>query len=247
MMQSHDRAEGSTTSYVAETHGTLSNAPHSSTFDTFIFDLDGTLLDTLPDLVLMTNQTLTDLGFPPRSTDEIRSFVGNGVKSLVVQAVPQGTSDEQISEAFRHLRSLFPLSDNKLTKPYPDMPETLAELKARGIKLGVLSNKLDEGVQQIMNQRLPGVFAIMHGESEGIPRKPDPAGLLRTIEELGSSPERTAYIGDSPSDIEAAHNAGAFAIGAAWGYHYADVLRDAGADAIATRPKDLLNFAISEA
>lgn len=219
----------------------------SKTCDTFIFDLDGTLLDTLPDLVLMTNQTLTDLGFPPRSTDEIRSFVGNGVRSLVAQAVPQGTSEEQISETFQHLRGLFPLSDNKLTKPYPGMPETLANLKERGIKLGVLSNKLDEGVQQIMNQRLPGVFAVMHGESENIPRKPNPAGLLRTIDELKSSPERTAYIGDSPSDIETAHRAGAFAIGVTWGYHHANVLLNAGADATVTHPEDLLQFAISKA
>ena len=156
-------------------------------FDTFVFDLDGTLLDTLPDLVVITNQALGELGFPPRSHDEILSYVGNGVRALMCQAVPEGTSSEQTDAAMEHWKALFPGYGNNLTKPYPHMRETLAS-SARGARMGVLSNKFDAGVQQVMNQFMPGTFAVMHGECDGIPRKPDPAGLLRTIEELAPPP-----------------------------------------------------------
>ena len=214
-----------------------------ATFDTFVFALDGTLLDTLPDLVVVTNQALAELGFPPRSTDEIHSFVGNGVRALMYQAVPENTPDTQAEEALAHWKALFPTYKNDLTKPYPGMPEALARLGERGVRLGVLSNKFDAGVQQVMNQFMPGVFSVMHGECEDIPRKPDPTGLLRTIGELGSKPARTAYVGDSPGDVRTARNAGTFSIGVAWGYHHADELREAGADAIVATPEDLLHFA----
>ncbi len=214
-----------------------------TTFDAFIFDLDGTLLDTLPDLVVLTNRALAELGFPPRSIEEIHSYVGNGVRALMYQAVPDGTPDDQTEKALAHWKALFPSYDNALTKPYPGMPETLARLKEQGTKLGVLSNKFDGGVQQVMNQFMPGVFAVMHGECDGIPRKPDPTGLLRTIEELGSSPARTAYVGDSPGDVRTARNAGTFAIGVPWGYHHADELVAAGADIVIGAPEDLLQFA----
>ena len=212
-------------------------------FDTFVFDLDGTLLDTLPDLVVITNQALGELGFPPRSHDEILSYVGNGVRALMCQAVPEGTSSEQTDAAMEHWKALFPGYGNNLTKPYPHRRETLAELSARGARMGVLSNKFDAGVQQVMNQFMPGTFAVMHGECDGIPRKPDPAGLLRTIEELGSTPARTAYVGDSPGDVKVAQNAGAFAIGVSWGYHHADELRAAQANVVIDSPEELLRFA----
>ena len=212
-------------------------------FDTFVFDLDGTLLDTLPDLVVITNRALGELGFPPRSHDEILSYVGNGVRALMCQAVPEGTSPEQTDAAMEHWKALFPDYRNDLTKPYPHMRETLAELSARGAKLGVLSNKFDACVQQVMNQFMPGTFAVMHGECDGIPRKPDPAGLLLTIDELGSTPARTAYVGDSPGDVKVAQNAGAFAIGVSWGYHHADELRAAQANVVIDSPEELLRFA----
>lgn len=211
-------------------------------FDTFVFDLDGTLLDTLPDLVVITNKALAAMGFPPRTTDEIHSFVGNGLMALMYQAVPEDVSPAAAEEAMEHWKSLFPAYKNDLTHPYPGVPETLAALRARDAKLGVLSNKFDAGVQQVMNQYLPGVFAVMHGEreSEGIPRKPDPTGLLLTIEELGSTPDRTVYVGDSPTDIAVARNAGTFAVGVSWGYHHADELREVAADLVIETPQELL-------
>ena len=213
-----------------------------ATFDTFVFDLDGTLLDTLPDLVVVTNQALAELGFPPRSTDEIHSFVGNGVRALMYQAVPENTPDTQAEEALAHWKALFPTYKNDLTKPYPGMPEALARLGERGVRLGVLSNKFDAGVQEVVGVYLPGLFAVAHGESADIPRKPDPTGLLRTIEELGSVPERTVYVGDSTGDVAVARNAGTYAVGVTWGYHEAERLRAAAADLVIDDPRALLDL-----
>lgn len=188
-------------------------------FNAFIFDLDGTLLHTLPDLVVITNRALRDAGYPERTEAEILSYVGNGVRALMYQAVPEGTEAEAAEAALAHWKELFPVYDNALTHPYPHVEEMIAGLRARGCKLGVLSNKFDEGVHQVMDKCLPGLFDVAHGECDEIPRKPDPAGLLRTIAELGTVPARTVYVGDSPGDVRAARNAGAYAVGVTWGYH----------------------------
>lgn len=215
----------------------------SRSFDAFIFDLDGTLLDTMPDLVEVTNQALRELGFPPRTTEEIHSFVGLGARTLMYQAVPENTPQAEADEALAHWKKLYPEIGFRLTKPYPDMVETLHELKSRGVKLGVLSNKYEGGVLDVVPRFLPGLFDVMHGESDEIPRKPDPTGLLRSIKEAGATPERTVYIGDSGTDMEVAKRAGAYALGVSWGYNPADSLRDAGADAIIDGARELLRFA----
>lgn len=209
-------------------------------FNTFVFDLDGTLLDTLPDLVVVTNRALAEMGFPPRTTEEIHSFVGNGLMALMYQAIPEGAPKSAAEEAMDHWKALFPTYHNDLTRPYPGMPEALASLKAHGARLGVLSNKFDAGVQQVMNQFMPGVFDVIHGECEGIPRKPDPTGLLRTIDELGAIPSSTVYVGDSPTDIAVAQRAGVFSVGVSWGYHHADELRTAHAQAVIKDPRELI-------
>lgn len=216
---------------------------NTPTFDTFVFDLDGTLLDTLPDLVELTNAALNEQGFPSRTTDEIHSFVGNGARALMYQAVPADATTEQAEAAMRRWMELYPVIGNKLTEPYPHIEEALAELAARGINLGVLSNKFDQGVHDVIDAYLPGMFHVKHGECADIPRKPDPTGLLRSIAELGSTPDRTAYVGDSPGDVAVSRNAGTFAIGVAWGYHHADDLRAAGADVVLEDARELLRFA----
>lgn len=219
------------------------NDQNTPTFDTFIFDLDGTLLDTLPDLVELTNAALNEQGFPSRTTDEIHSFVGNGARALMYQAVPADATTEQAEAAMRRWMELYPVIGNKLTEPYPHIEEAIAELAARGINLGVLSNKFDQGVHDVIDAYLPGMFHVKHGECADIPRKPDPTGLLRSIAELGSTPDRTAYVGDSPGDVAVSRNAGTFAIGVAWGYHHADDLRAAGADVVLEDARELLRFA----
>ena len=212
-------------------------------FETFVFDLDGTLLDTLPDLVVLTNETLHKMGFPARTEQEILSFVGNGVRALMYQAVPEGTDPAKAEEAMDVWRNLYPEHGVALTKPYAGMPEALKSLKAQGKKLAVLSNKFDGGVQELIPVLFPGMFDVAHGESADIPRKPDPTGLLRTIEELGADLATTVYVGDSGGDMKTAHNAGVFALGVSWGYRPEEELREAGCDALIHHPAELLAFA----
>lgn len=190
-------------------------------FDAFVFDVDGTLLDTLDDLVVLTNDALAEFNLPPRTREEINSYVGNGVKALMYQAVPEGTPQDVADACLARWKENYGTYPNDLTKPYPGIPALLAELRRRGCKLGVLSNKFDGGVQFIMNKCLPDAVDVQHGEGgpQNFPRKPDPTGLLTTIEELGSAPARTVYIGDSPGDIHVARNAGCYAVGVDWGYH----------------------------
>lgn len=212
-------------------------------FDTFIFDLDGTLLDTLPDLVVLTNTSLEAFGLPPRTTDEIHSFVGNGAKALIYQAVPEDTDAQITEQVMQRWKDLYSTVGNQLTKPYPHIVETIRDLKRRGVKVGVLSNKFDAGVQAAVDEYLPGLFDVSHGESDEIPRKPNPAGLLYSISELESDPQHTVYIGDSPGDILTARNAGTYAIGVGWGYHTADELREADADAVIMDARELVSWA----
>ena len=224
----------------------MSSSNHH-TFDTFIFDLDGTLLDTMPDLVVVTNKTLEHFGYPTHSYDEILSYVGSGAARLIDRAVPEDTSPERSAEALAYWRQLYPEIGLELTKPYENMGEALAQLKACGCKLAVLSNKYEGGVKDVIPLHFPDVFEVLHGECEGIPRKPDPAGLLRTIRELESAPERTAYIGDSSGDMLVAHRAGAFAIGVDWGYNPVSSLEEAEADVVLSDPMQLLDFAPADA
>lgn len=190
-------------------------------FDTFVFDLDGTLLDTLDDLVVLTNDVLAEAGMPPHTREEINSYVGNGATALIYQAVPEGTTKEAADACLARWKEAYDTYPNNLTKPYPGVEAMLATLRERGCKLGVLSNKFDGGVQFIMEKCLPGAVDTAHGEGgpEHFPRKPDPAGLLATLRTLGSEPSRTVYVGDSPGDIHVARNAGCYAVGVTWGYH----------------------------
>ena len=212
-------------------------------FDAFVFDLDGTLLDTLPDLVVLTNAVLREGGFPERSTAEILSFVGNGVKALMYQAVPADADEDAVEAAMDRWKELYPQYGYLLTKPYEGIPETLSELRRQGKKLAVLSNKFDAGVKDVIGTFLPDTFELAYGERADIPRKPNPSGLLRTIEELGSVPERTAYVGDSTGDVAVACNAGVFAVAVSWGYHDEARLREAQADLLIDEPRALLALA----
>ena len=213
-------------------------------YDTFVFDLDGTLLNTLPDLVVLTNGVLREMGYPERTTEEILSFVGNGVKALMVQAVPDGTPDEEVERALAVWKEHYLDYDNALTHPYDGVVETLEALHARGCKVGVMSNKFEAGVHQILDLCLPGLIDVAHGETPDIPRKPDPTGVLKTIRELGSTPENTVYVGDSPGDSKAGRAAGAFTVAVAWGYFPKATLEalDPAPDLVIDTPAELITF-----
>ena len=216
-------------------------------FDTFVFDLDGTLLDTLDDLTVLTNQVLREMGWPERTKQEILSYVGNGVRALMGLAVPDGTAPEDADRAMERWSSLFPGYPNDLTHPYEGIVELLGALRERGCKVGVVSNKFEAGVHQIVGKCLPGLVDVAHGEAPDIPRKPDPTGILRTIRELGGTPERAVFVGDSPSDIQAGRNAGVATVAVEWGYHPVADFAEVAPDALVARPADLLASAPASA
>ena len=206
-------------------------------FQAYIFDLDGTLLDTLPDLVRLTNMVLEQRCWPERTTAEILSFVGDGGRVLLERAAPAGTTAPELDAAFAQWRELYPTYGHALTKPYDGIPEMLERLKCNGVKLGVLSNKFDAAVRSVIGEHFPGTFDLARGECEGVPRKPDPTGLLNMLRDLGVAPADCAYIGDSQSDIETARAAGTFAIAVTWGYQ-----QPTGADQTITHPIQLLSY-----
>ena len=190
-------------------------------FEAFVFDLDGTLVDTLPDLVAITNRSLVEEGFPTRTEREILGFVGNGLHCLLRRAVPAGTAERDVVRLRERWRAVHAEVGDPLAEPFAHVVETLVELRGRGFKTAVLSNKYDAGVRQVVESRLPGLFDALLGEGPDVPRKPDPSGYLRVMAQLGVEPACCAYVGDSPCDVLVARNAGTYAVGVTWGYREA--------------------------
>ena len=219
--------------------GNLTPGDHA--FDAFVFDLDGTLLDTLPDLVELTNATLRACGYPEHTHDEILGFVGSGVKALIRMAVPPEASDADVERAAQQWKDLYPEYGYRLTKPYAGIEEALAQLSTAGMKLAVLSNKFDGAVHEVIDAFLPGIFLTVHGESPEFPRKPDPTGLNKLLAELGTCAKRCAFVGDSSNDIRVARAAGAYAVGVTWGYGANETLVADGADVLIDHPSQLLD------
>ena len=214
-----------------------------SGFKGFIFDMDGTLLHTLPDLAALTNIVLEREGYPTRTEDEVRTFVGNGVLSLILQAVPQEISEEKAQHAFKMFCDLYEEYGIKLTKPFDDMEETLRTLKAQGIKLGIMSNKFEAGVREVEQRYFPSLFDVSHGEAANIPRKPDPTGLLVCAKEMGLTPDECVYFGDSHGDMLAGNNAGMYTVGVTWGYQPVEKIKQGNPAELIDSPKDILKFA----
>lgn len=210
--------------------------------DAFVFDMDGTILDTLPDLVDVTNLTMNHFGYPVHSTEEILRMVGNGLRSLITQAMPSGLDAAAADECIAYWKALYDERGDVKTRAYPGMTDALNELKARGKKLAVLSNKYDGGAKLMTKRYFAEQMDLALGEGP-VPRKPDPTGLLFVADKLGVHPNNVAYVGDSDTDIEVAHRAGAFAIGVLWGYQTRQRLEAAQPDVLISSPAELLDFA----
>ena len=206
----------------------------------FVFDMDGTILHTLPDLAAATNEALAQMGFPARTYEEILGFMGDGGARLIERAVPPGTPRELREQTFELWRAIYIGSGYSRTEPFPGVVEVLEELRRRGVKTAVLSNKFDEGARQLADRFFPGLFDAVRGDAPPAPRKPNPTTLLRMLNELGVQPGEAVYVGDAIVDVHVARNAGVRAIGVSWGYDAANPLPVADLDAYIHNPSDLL-------
>lgn len=213
-----------------------------------IFDLDGTLLDTLQDLADSMNHVLESEGLPIHETEKYRYFVGNGAYNLVKRSLPP---DKQEESYIRYCQTLFKKEYGKrwadTTKPYEGIPELLDKLTDLGFKLAVLSNKPHEATLLVVNKLLPNwTFDAVFGEREGVPRKPDPAGALEISQLFGIPTNEFIYFGDTSTDMVTAKAAKMFAVGVLWGFRTADELMDNGADLIIEKPLDIFKFIQTE-
>lgn len=211
-------------------------------YDTIIFDLDGTLLDTLEDLRDAVNYALAQKGWPIRSLEEVRQFVGNGVAKLMERAVPAGTGPEETAAALDSFKAYYEIHKKDKTAPYSGIPEMLQALKAKGCKLAVVSNKFDGAVKGLVSDYFPGLMDAAAGENEagGIPKKPHPAMVLRVMEELKA--EKAVYVGDSDVDVQTAQNADLPCISVTWGFRDRAFLTGHGAATFADKPMELVEL-----
>lgn len=197
-----------------------------------VFDLDGTILDTLQDLFLSVNYMLLREGHPARTVDEVRAFVGNGIHKLMSRALPAGATDRELARALACFSEYYEAHSAENTRPYDGIPELLSELKQRGILLAVVSNKNDSAVKPLCEIYFPGVFDLAVGASEEVPKKPAPDAVLKVLKDLRVDISEAVYVGDSEVDIETAKNAGMPCISVDWGFRDEDVLRRCGASRI---------------
>lgn len=205
-----------------------------------IFDMDGTILDTLEDLRGSVNAALRREGFPERTTEEVRSFVGNGAAKLVERAVPPGTDAETTRRVLDFYRPYYEAHAQIKTAPYPGVPEALAALRAAGVKLAVVSNKPHPATAKLAERYYPGVFDAVIGARDGTAVKPAPDLLNEAMAALGVRPEETVYVGDSDVDVATAKNAGTDGLAVAWGFRAEAFLRERGAERIVRDTAELI-------
>ena len=211
-----------------------------------IFDLDGTLLNTLGDLRAATNHALEVRGLPPHSMEEIRQFIGNGIRLLICRAMPEGTPEAEIDAALDDFKAYYAAHIHDRTVPYDGIPQLLTALRKRGIQVAVLSNKIDSASQQLIEYFFPGKTDVVFGEHVGVPRKPDPTSCRMVMQQLVVQPEQVLYVGDSGTDMQTAKNAGLYAVGVTWGFRSKEVLLKYGADVLVHRPEQILQILDSD-
>ena len=210
-------------------------------FDTYIFDLDGTLLNTLGDLAASTNYALRWAGMPERTVEEIRMFVGNGVKLLMERAIPEGANNPKFEETYAKFREHYMEHNLDTTSPYEGIPELLSELKRRGKKLAIVSNKFYAATQDLAKHFFPDTIKVAIGERETIRKKPAPDTVLEALRQLGASKDGAVYIGDSDVDIMTAKNCGLPCISVLWGFRDKDYLIEHGGTIFVDKPSEILS------
>ena len=207
-----------------------------------IWDLDGTLLNTLDDLAASTNAALAANALPTHTTDEVRLFVGNGIGKLIERAVPNGRENPKFQAVYDAFVAHYGMHSRDHTKPYDGVMEMLDKLSAKGVKLAIVSNKIDFAVKELSRDYFPGRMQVAVGDDPSRRRKPAPDSVLEAMRQMGVTREETVYIGDSDVDVETARNAGVVCCAVSWGFRSAQSLKDAGAERIAANPQELLTM-----
>ncbi len=209
-----------------------------------IFDLDGTLLDTIGDLAVACNAVLAVRGLPQHSCEAYAEFVGNGIARLVERALPEPLRNPLTVEAARRdFVAYYTDHIDIYTRPYEGIAELVAELRRRGIRLAVASNKFQTGTEKLVRRFFPEAdFAAVFGQRPGVPLKPDPAVDREILHRTGTGPGEALHVGDSAVDMRTARAAGIRSVGVTWGFRAREELVGAGADALIDRPQELLNL-----
>ena len=201
-----------------------------------LFDLDGTLLDTMDDLADAANAVLARFGYPVRSVDEVRSFVGNGAERLIRRSLPDWVPDSAVPEALAFFHEYYAAHSQIKTGPYAGIMEALEKIR-KEFPVAIVSNKPDRAVKILCDQYFPGIFAL--GERSGCPRKPAPDMVRQAMAAIGA--ESCVYVGDSEVDVQTAKNAGVPCLSVLWGFRSRKDLLEASAEHVCERPADLLN------
>lgn len=210
-------------------------------YSTYIFDLDGTLLDTIQDLATSVNYALCQCRMPERTLDEVRRFVGNGVRLLMIRAVPGGEDNPRFQEAFDIFRSHYLEHSLDTTAPYPGIMEMLQRLKANGKRMAVVSNKFDTATKELIRHFFGNLIEVAIGENEaaGVRKKPAPDTVNEALRQLGVGKEDAVYVGDSDVDIQTARNSGLPCISVLWGFRDREFLLENGATTFVQSPDNI--------
>ena len=211
-------------------------------YEIAIFDMDGTILNTLDDLAGSANYVLLEYGMPVRTINEIRNFVGNGIRNLIMKAVPEGEKHPEFENVFALFKEHYREHCNDKTVPYDGILELMRELHGRGVKMAIVSNKFDAGVKVLNEKFFQDYIEIALGEVPGSKRKPDPESLNVVLQLLGVDKEHAVYVGDSDVDIQTAKNAEVRCISVSWGFRDEEFLLNHEAGIVIGRPLELLEY-----
>lgn len=210
--------------------------------NTIIFDLDGTLLDTIADLTDSVNYVMEQYGFPIYTIPQIKSFVGNGIRRLMINAVPLGEEDPHFEEAFALFKSYYQDHCMVKTKPYEGIPELLAKCRQRNYNIAIVSNKNQEAVTRLCKHFFAKDVSVAIGQKEGVRKKPYPDSVLAALDQLGADRKQSVYVGDSEVDAETSQNADMDGILVSWGFRDRALLESLHPRAIADQPLDILDI-----
>lgn len=213
-------------------------------YELAIFDLDGTILNTLDDLADSLNHVLAEHGFPQHTADEVRMMVGNGIFNLITRALPDKTEQTTVETVYNDFNKYYKLHSADKTKPYEGIIEMLEQLKSSGVKLAVVSNKADYAVQDLCDKYFCGIFDAVAGEKAGVPKKPAPDAVNNILVKLGIERKKSVYIGDSDVDLQTAENSEMDCIAVNWGFREEKLLREKGADCIVSSPNEIVKIII---